>query len=277
MIIDAHHHVWTADYAWLADPCLAAIRRDYTIDDLRPHLRAAGIDATVLVEGGRGDDAETTEFLALAEATPEIVAVVGWASLADPALSDRLAAHRAGPGGRFLAGIRDQIQGYDRDVLDRPEVRAGLLTVADAGLVNEFVVRAEQLPSVVRAVDFLDGATVVLDHLGKPAVTSGAAGLAGWRSAVAPLAARPQVIVKLSGLVAEAHWDTWTEDDLRPFVTAALELFGPDRLMFGSDWPVCEVAATYERVVEVTGSLLGGRDAAIFGGTAARTYRVEKR
>jgi L-fuconolactonase len=275
LIIDAHHHVWTADYAWLADASLTAIRRDFTVDDLRVHLRATGIDATVLVEAGRCDDAETREFLSLAENAPEIAAVVGWASLEDPALADTLAAHRAGPGGRYLAGIRDQIQGYPDDFLDRPSVRTGLRSVASAGLVNEFVVQPSQLPAVIRAVDAAPDARFVLDHLGKPRVAAGADGLAEWRAAIAPLAERDHVIVKLSGLVAEADWAAWTVDDLRPFVETAVELFGPDRLMFGSDWPVCEVAASYEQVVDAIETILGGRPETIFATTAMRTYGLE--
>ncbi|MEV5752786.1 amidohydrolase family protein [Actinoallomurus sp. NPDC052308] len=275
MIIDAHHHLWTADYAWLADPSLTPIRRDYTIDDLRVHLRAAGIDATVLVEAGRCDDAETREFLSLAANTPEIAAVVGWASLEDPVLADTLAAHRAGAGGRYLAGIRDQVQGHPDDFLDRPSVRTGLRTVARAGLVNELVVRPSQLPAVIRAVDAVPGTTFVLDHLGKPRVAAGPDGLAEWRTLIAPLAEREHVIVKLSGLVAEADWATWTVDDLRPFVETALGLFGPDRLMFGSDWPVCEVAASYEQVVDAIETILGGRPENVFATTAARTYMLE--
>jgi|SRR4051812_17513079 len=113
MIIDAHHHLWTADYEWLADPSLAAIRRDYTVADLREAMRSAGVDRTVLVEGGKGTDQETTEYLALAEETPEILGVVGWASLTSPSLPDTLAEHRNEPGGRLLVGIRDQMAGPD--------------------------------------------------------------------------------------------------------------------------------------------------------------------
>ena len=275
MIIDAHHHVWTADYAWLADPSLAGIRRDYTVDDLRVHLRAAGVDATVLVEAGRSDDAETREFLSLAENTPEIAAVVGWALLEDPALADTLSAHRAGPGGHYLAGIRDQVQGYPDDFLDRPAVRTGLRTVASAGLVNELVVRPSQLPAMIRAVDAVPDSAFVLDHLGKPRIAAGPEGLAEWRAATAPLAEREHVIVKLSGLVAEADWAAWTVEDLRPFVETAVDLFGPDRLMFGSDWPVCEVAATYEQVVDAIETILGGRPETVFATTATRTYQLE--
>jgi L-fuconolactonase len=273
VIIDAHHHLWTADYPWLADESLSRIRRDYTVADLRAAMKSAGVDRTVLVEAGRGDHAETTSFLALAASTPEILGVVGWASLVDPVLSARLDQHRAGPGGQLLVGIRDQTQGHPDDHLDRPDVRAGLATVAAAGLVNELVVRAPQLPSVARAAAALPDSTFVLDHLGKPAIAAG--GLSQWRELIAPVAARPNVVAKLSGLVAEADWATWTADDLRPYVLTAVELFGSSRLMFGSDWPVCEVAATYADVKEALVEILGGTPGDIFAGTAVSTYHLE--
>jgi L-fuconolactonase len=274
VIVDAHVHVWTGDYAWLADPALHRIRRDYTVDDLGAVLAGAGVGRAVLVEAGREDDAETTEFLALADGVPEIAAVVGWASLTDPTLAATIARHRAGPGGALLRGVRDQVQGRPDDWLDRPDARAGLAAVADAGLVNELVVRAPQLPSVARAAAALPESVFVLDHLGKPAVRDGGRGLRAWRDLVAPVAARPNVVAKLSGLVAEADWDAWTPADLRPFVDAAVELFGPDRLMYGSDWPVLEVAATYRGVLDAVVDALGGTPDAVFRGTAARTYRL---
>lgn len=273
MIIDAHHHLWTADYAWLQEPALAPIRRDYTVDDLREQLRAAGVDRTVLVEAGRCDAAETTEFLALAAGTPEIAAVVGWASLTDPRLPGTIAAHRSGPGGHLLAGLRDQVQAGPDDHLDRPEVRAGLAAVAAAGLVNEVVVRTPQLPSLARAAAALPGSTFVLDHLGKPPIAAG--GHARWRALLAPVAARPNVVAKLSGLVTEADHATWTPETLRPYVESAVELFGPDRLMFGSDWPVCGLAASYPRVKDALAGLLGGLRPDVFATTAIRTYRLE--
>ena len=275
MIIDAHQHLWTADYAWLADPALARIRRDYTVTDLRANLRLAGVERTVLVEAGRADNAETTEFLALAAATPEIAGVVGWASLADSALADTLAGHRAGPGGNLLVGIRDQVQGEADDYLDRPNVRFGLRTVAAAGLVNELVVRVDQLPAVARAAAALPDSQFVLDHLGKPAVAAGAEGLARWLAVVAPVAACPNVVAKVSGLVAEADWAHWTVEDLRPFVESAVELFGTGRLMFGSDWPVCEVAASYVEVKDALVTILGGTPKDVFGSTAVGTYELE--
>lgn len=268
-VIDAHHHLWTADYAWLAEDGLERIRRSYTVDDLRPHLAAAGIDRTVLVEAGSCTADETTRFLALAAETPEIAGVVGWAAIADPGLAAALDGHLTST---YLVGVRDQLQAGPDDVLDQPEVRRGLATVAGKGLVNELVVRWPQLPSVGRAVAALPESAFVLDHLGKPPIAAG--DLAGWRRATEPVAAAGNVVAKLSGLVTEAA-PAWTAVDLRPFVEAALELFGPDRLMFGSDWPVCELAGTYEQVVAAVEDILGGRPAGIFGGNAVRVYGLD--
>jgi L-fuconolactonase len=275
MIVDAHHHFWTVEYPWLNDPALHAIRRDFSIGDLRPHLDAAGVDRTVLVEAGLCDDAETTRFLAIADQTPTIAAVVGWASQTDPALPKKLADHRAGRGGTLLAGIRDQEQAYDDDHLDQPDVREGLRQIARAGLVNELVVRCDQLPSVARVASALPESAFVLDHLGKPRVAAGKDGLHEWRELVVPVADCPNVVAKLSGLVTEADWNAWSSKELAPFVETAMQLFGGDRLMFGSDWPVCELAATYGKVIGVLEAILGGRPADVFGGTAARIYRLE--
>ncbi len=269
MIIDAHQHLWTADYAWLRDPALAAIRRDYTVADLRKQLRAAGVDRTILIEAGRCDAAETTEFLRLAAATPEIIGVVGWASLTDPDLATTIAGYAESP---LLVGIRDQVQAAADDHLDRPDVRAGLATVAAHGKVNELVVRTPQLPAVARAARDLSGATFVLDHLGKPPIAVGDHDR--WRELLAPVAACPNVVAKLSGLVTEAG-PGWTAADLRPYVDTALELFGPERLMFGSDWPVLEVKATYPQVKDVIAGLVQD-DADIFHRTARRTYPLEQ-
>jgi L-fuconolactonase len=262
VIVDAHQHLWTADYAWLSSSDdLAPIRRDYTVDDLRSCLAAAGVDRTVLVEAARCTPDETYEFLATALATPEIAGVVGWASLTDPALRDTIEGYRAAPGGHLLVGIRDQVQGRSDDYLMEPAVHAGLRTIADLGLVNELVVTESQLPSVVFAATSV-ASTFVLDHLGKPR------SFATWQVSAAQLAALPNVVAKLSGLVTEV-------DDIRPYVLEAVDLFGPERLMFGSDWPVCELVSSYVEVKDRLEAALGGRPAPIFAGTAIDTYGLE--
>ncbi|MFC5925004.1 amidohydrolase family protein [Micromonospora vulcania] len=279
MIVDAHHHLWTADYAWLAAPELTPIRRDYTVADLIPRLDEAGVTATVLVEAGRCDADETAEFLALAAGTSRIAGVVGWASLTDPALPATLAGYRELPGAAKLIGIRDQVQGVtDPGHLARSEVRAALATIGAAGLTFDLVVHVGQLPACADAVRATPGTTFVLDHLGKPRVAAGAAGLAEWRRAVRPLAGCDNVVAKLSGLLTEAG-PGWTVDDIRPYVDAALELFGPYRLLAGSDWPVCDLVGSYPRAWAALDACLGelspDERAAVTAGTAIRTYALE--
>jgi L-fuconolactonase len=275
-VIDAHHHLWTADYPWLAsEPELAPIRRDYGVADLRANLKAAGVDRTVLVEADWGHPSETVEFLHLAGTVDEIAGVVGFIDLLDPNLANTLARYANHPRARFLVGLRDQVQGRpDADFLARPEVVAALKAIAGTVPTFDLIVRVDQLQAAAKAAAAVPELGFVLDHLGKPQVREGDAGLKAWREAVAPLAKQPNVTAKLSGLVTEADWQHWTPADLRPFVQVALELFGPDRLMFGSDWPVCELAATYTRVKDALTEILGRTDPDVFGGTAARTYQL---
>jgi L-fuconolactonase len=271
MIVDAHHHLWTADYGWLEKPPLAPIRRDYTVADLVAQIDAAGVDRTVLVEAARCDDAETAEFLALAARTERIAGVVGWADPLDPDLAGRIAAHRARPGGDKLVGLRSQVQGEpDPDFLARPDVHKGLATIAEAGLVFDFVVRADQVPGAVVAAKAVPHGRFVLDHLGKPAIRDGAP------LRLRELAGCANVGAKLSGLVTEADWTAWTAEDLRPYADAALAAFGPDRLMWGSDWPVVELAGGYGRWLRTARSLVPEAvHGAVFGGTAARMYGLD--
>lgn len=275
-VIDAHHHLWTADYPWLAsEPELEPIRRDYGVDDLRANLKAAGVDKTVLVEADWGHPSETVEFLHLAGAVDEIAGVVGFIDLLDPQLANTLSRYANHPRARYLVGLRDQVQGRpEADFLARPEAIAALKAIAGTVPTYDLIVRVDQLPAAAKAAAAVPELVFVLDHLGKPQVRDGEAGLQAWREAVTPLAKRPNVTAKLSGLVTEADWRHWTPADLRPFVQTALELFGPDRLMFGSDWPVCELASTYTRVKDALTEILGRPDPDVFGGTAARTYQL---
>lgn len=276
LVIDAHHHLWSADYPWLAsEPELAPIRRDYGVPDLRANLKAAGVDRTVLVEAGWGHPSETVEFLHIAGAVEEIAGVVGFVDLLDPALASTLARYANHPRARFLVGLRDQVQSRpESDFLAKPEAVTALKSVAAAVPTFDLIIRVDQLPAAAKAAAAVPELKFVLDHLGKPQVRDGDAGLKAWIEAVTPLAKQPNVTAKLSGLVTEADWQHWTPADLRPFVQAALELFGPDRLMFGSDWPVCELAAGYTRVKDALIEVLGRTDPDIFGGTAARTYQL---
>ncbi|MET8540312.1 amidohydrolase family protein [Kitasatospora sp. NPDC004799] len=279
MRVDAHHHVWELGrrpQTWLDGPESAAIRRDFGMADLAPHARAAGIDRTVLVQV-LPDPAETREFLALAAAEPLIAGVVGWADLTDPGAADTLARLRQGPGGERLVGVRHLVQGEaDPAWLARPDVRRGLRAVGAAGLCYDLLVLPHQLPAAIGAVRALPDQPFVLDHLAKPPIARG--DLEPWAGRLRQLAREPNVYCKLSGLVTEARRDGWTVADLRPYAETALAAFGPERVMFGSDWPVCLPAASYQQVVEAADRLTSGlgphERALVFGATAARVYRL---
>jgi L-fuconolactonase len=276
---DAHHHLWELarrPHAWLDGPEMDAIRRDFTLADLAPQAKAAGIGRTVLVQV-LPSLAETAEFLALAGEPDLVAGVVGWADLTCAAVPETLAALRSGPGGARLAGIRHLVQGEpDPGWLARPDVRRGLRAVADAGLVYDLLTLPRQLPAAIEAARALPGLTFVLDHLSKPPIASGA--LQPWATLVRELAALPNVSCKLSGMVTEAGRPGWTVAGLRPYAEVILDAFGPSRVMFGSDWPVCLLAASYAEVVSAAQELAAGLDqdeqADVFGGTAARVYRL---
>lgn len=280
MIIDAHHHLWQPDqgYRWLDDPAMAPIRRPFGPDDLAGAVAGCGVERTVLVEGGRCDQGEAEQLLAHARSMPLIAGVVAWADPADPALADTLARYRALPGGEYLVGVRAQVQGEaDPGYLDRAEVRRGLRTIGAAGLVFDLVIRADQIAAAARLAHDLPEVRFVLDHLGKPAIRDD--GYASWIGPFGDLAAAPNVAAKLSGLVTEADWQTWSVADLRPYVSAAVDAFGPDRLMYGSDWPVCLLAASYRQVKDALAEALPPLDAreraAIYGETARRVYGLK--
>jgi len=276
-IVDAHHHVWdlsVRDQDWITGPELQPLRRNFTLADLEPETRAAGVGRTVLVQTITVPE-ETPEFLSLAAETELIGGVVGWTDLTRPDVADELALLAELPGGTYLRGIRHQVQGEpDPEWLLHPDVRQGLTAVAAAGLVYDLVVLPHQLPACVKAAEGHPELTFVLDHLGKPPIASGE--LAPWATQVRDLAALPNTVCKLSGLVTETDPKTWTVRDLAPYVDTVLEAFGPSRLMFGSDWPVCTLAATYAQVVgaaeELTAGLSDSERAEVFSGTARRVY-----
>jgi L-fuconolactonase len=279
-VIDAHHHVWdlgVRDQPWIEPDW--PIRRTYTLADLAGPARAAGVEATVLVQTVL-DPAESGEFLALAAASsdPPVAGVVGWVDLTRPDVADALAELAAAEGGDRLVGIRHQVQGEpDPRWLCRPDVRRGLSAVGAAGLAYDLLTLPHQLPAAVETVRDLPDVRFVLDHLSKPPIARGQ--LRPWADDLRALAACPNVAAKLSGLVTEADRTGWTVERLRPYAEVALDAFGPDRLMFGSDWPVCLLATdSYDEVVDVARRLTDGlaptERAEVFAGTARRWYRL---
>jgi L-fuconolactonase len=257
---------------------LSAIRRRFGPEDLAPLLAAAGVDRTVLVQTISTLD-ETREFLATAAETDFIAGVVGWVDLTHPSVDDTVAALRAGAGGRFLAGIRHQVHDEaDPRWLLRDDVRRGVRAVGDAGLVYDLLVKTRELPAAVELATSLPHVRFVLDHIAKPRMAAGPRD-ADWEAAMKPLAACENVHCKLSGMVTEASWKGWRPEDLKPYVSRALEWFGPDRCMFGSDWPVCLLAADYEQVInalKLTIKELSSKErAAVLGENAVRVYGLD--
>lgn len=271
--IDAHHHLWDPvrrSYPWLADERFAPIRHRYDITD----LRATGAQRTVLVQT-IPDVAETAEFLVVADVHRDVImGVVGWVDLTSRTV-ESLHKLLTGPGGDLLVAIRHQAQDEsDPDWLLRADVRRGVRAVTAFGLAYDLLVLPHQLPAAARLAREHPDARFVLDHAGKPPVRSGE--VEPWATTLRELALLPNVACKLSGLVTEADWETWSVAQLQPYADVVLGAFGAKRVLFGSDWPVCELAATYSEVDELAHDLCAGLSdderAAVFGGTATSWY-----
>ena len=282
-VVDAHQHVWDVSahpQPWLAsDEALAPLRRNFAPADLAPLAAAEGVTATVVVQTVT-EPWETPELLALADGGGLVAGVVGWVDLTAPDAADVLAALRELPGGGHLAGIRHPVLTEpDPGWLARPAVLRGLAAVAAAGLAYDVVGAPRHLPAAAHAAARLPQLTFVLDHLGNPDLTASPAASEPWASVFARLAALPNVVVKLSGILSEPPSPgAGRVDHLRPYYDAALAGFGPGRLMFGSDWPVCTLEASYGQVCAAARALTAGlspaeRDA-IFSGTARRIYAL---
>lgn len=281
LIIDSHHHVWdltVRPQPWITGEALAPLARSFSAADLAPEASAAGVVAAVVVQTVCLPE-ETSELLALAAGSDLVAGVVGWTDLTAPDVRDAIAALREQPGGGRLVGIRHQVQEEpDPEWLLRADVRRGLLAVADAGLAYDLVVQPHQLPAAALAAAGLTGVTFVLDHLGKPPIATGV--LEPWAGDLRRLAALPNTVCKLSGLVTEAAPGSWRTQDLEPYADTVLEAFGPRRLLFGSDWPVCTLEADYGEVVRIADHLTEGlspaEKQAVFHRNAVRVYRLEE-
>jgi L-fuconolactonase len=273
--IDTHQHFWTYDpakYAWIGSE-MSALQRDYGPADLEPLLRAAGVDATVAVEA-RGHLEETDNLLRIAEHTPFVRGVVGWLPLTEPDVGTLLERYAQNP---KLKGLRHWMgPGNDLQYMSSEPLHRGVFLLERHRLSYDLMLWPPQLETVPLFVDRHPGQTFILDHFAKPFIKDRQ--LEPWRTHVRELARRPNVYCKLSGLATEADHQHWSLADLQPYFQAALEAFTPSRLLFGSDWPVCTLATSYTRWVEMvaklTASLTAAERARIFGGTAIEAYRL---
>ncbi|GAA1550582.1 amidohydrolase family protein [Kribbella sancticallisti] len=277
MIIDAHQHFWDLDrlvYPWLAADGLEPIRRSFDPTALESRLDACGVDRTVLVQSL--DSTEDTDFmLEVADRWPRVAAVVGWVPLTDPDAAAAMLAERA-KDPRFV-GVRHLIHDEpDEDWLLREDVGVGLEVLAVSGLTFDVVaVSPRHLAQVSVIAERHPDLRLVIDHLAKPPIAAG--GRQPWAELLGRAAAHPHVYAKISGLNTAAR-PGWTADDLRPYVEHAVDVFGPERLMYGGDWPVATLADDYERVWSETGRVLAelsqDERASVLGGTAAEFYRI---
>jgi L-fuconolactonase len=278
LIVDAHHHIWdprARRHAWLDG--LPALNHAFGLADFERASEPERVTASVLVQVLASTE-ETEEFLALAAGPGPVAGVVGWTDLTSPAVGDEIARLLALPSGNWLAGIRHLVQDEpDPDWLRRPEVRRGIRAVGAADLAYDLLVRPHQLPAALAVTSELADVTFVLDHGAKPPITSGA--LEPWASQIGELAARPNVSCKVSGLVTEAGLG-WRPARIVPYLDHLVDAFGPGRLMFGSDWPVCTPAASYAEVVSLARDALAVRLGpaeldAVFRTNAISTYRLD--
>jgi L-fuconolactonase len=272
MRIDAHQHFWKfndAEYSWIKPDW--SIRRDFHPHDLEPLLAQSDLDGSIAVEA-RQSLAETRWLLELAERHPFIKGVVGWVDLRSERVEEQLS--KFANDARFV-GVRHVVQDEpDDNFMLRPDFTRGISKLAQFNLTFDILIFPRQLPAAIKLASRFPDLPFVLDHLAKPQIKDGL--LSFWRDQIRELAKCPNVMCKLSGMVTEARWDSWKKADFRPYLDAVYDAFSVDRLMFGSDWPVCLLASTYPSVLNIVQeSVASLGDAAaqdIFGGNAERFY-----
>jgi L-fuconolactonase len=278
VIIDAHLHLWKVsrgDYHWMR-PDMTVLARDYLIEDVKPHLRKASVARTVLVQAAE-TEAETNFLLELASQSDFIAGVTGWLNLADPDFPQRLAHYRQHS--KFVA-VRPMLQELTDDAwILKPVVLGNLKHLAELRFPFEFLTFPRHMPHVLKALDRTPGLHAVIDHLSKPPIASGV--MEPWASLIGRIAEFPNVNCKLSGMVTEADLAYWTPSSLAPYVNRVVDVFGADRLLFGSDWPVCRLAAEYGEVVNALRTILGARLGRreldqVFGANAEAFYGLER-
>jgi L-fuconolactonase len=276
-LIDAHHHLWSyrpSEYAWISGE-MKALARDFLLEDLNAAVRDAGIDGTVAVQA-RQTLEETLWLLSLADESKIVRGVVGWAEISCESFPAEL--ERLGKGEK-LKGLRHVIQDEpDDNFILQPTFNRGIDALADTELVYDILIFERHLPAAIQFVDRHPNQIFVLDHIAKPLIAKSI--IDPWRANIRELAKRGNVFCKISGIVTEAKWSQWRPEDLQPYLDVVLEAFGADRLMAGSDWPVCLLATTYKRwfatLRQLLAPLSAGEQENIFGAVASRVYRLNE-
>lgn len=276
MRIDAHQHFWhynPDEYGWI-DESMAILRRDFLPHDLRPELQRAGFDGCIAVQA-RQTLAETRWLLQLAATSPFILGVIGWVDLQSEDTRSQLKEFAGNP---KLLGVRHIVQSEPDDrFLLRADFLRGIAALEEFGLTYDILIYPRHLPAAAEFVELFPRQRFVLDHLAKPLIKSGE--ITSWESGIRKLAKFPNVFCKLSGMVTEADWKKWKPAQLKPYLDTVFHCFGPERLMIGSDWPVCTVAAPYRKVMHLVIEYLAAypdtvRDA-VLGGNAQKLWRLK--
>jgi len=274
--IDAHQHFWRyrrETHAWI-DDSMRALKRDFLPDDLRPLLAAAGFDGSVAVQAQQ-DVSESEWLLRLAEKHPFILGVVGWVDLRRPDVADELQRFAAHP--RFR-GVRHVAQDEPDDrFLVQPEFIRGIAVLVRFGLTYDILIYPRQLPAAIELARRFPEQRFVVDHIAKPPIREKR--VDEWARGIRALATSANVCCKLSGMVTEADWQNWKPSDFTPYLDVVLDCFGPQRLMIGSDWPVCTLTASYGQVIGLVSDYIGAlsmeEQGAILGENAARFYGLD--
>jgi L-fuconolactonase len=278
MRIDSHQHFWRYDadeYGWI-DDSMRCLRRDFLPQHLKPELDASGFDGAIAVQA-RQTLEETRWLLELARESPHVLGVVGWVDLRSPNVTSQLAEFA---GNQKFVGIRHIVQSeLDHHFLLRPEFLRGVTVLEEFDLTYDILIYPKHLPVAAEFVKRFPRQRFVLDHLAKPPIKSGS--LHPWQSGIHELAKYPNVFCKLSGLVTEADWKNWQPSHMEPYLDVALECFGPERLMVGSDWPVCTVACSYSQAMTLVLDYLARYPdvvrEAVLGGNAEKLWRLDQR
>lgn len=280
MRIDSHHHVWdlaVREQDWMVGDALKPISRTFTMDDMDPVLTQSDIDFTVIVQTVAVME-ETPEFLAIAGQHPKVAGVVGWLAMEADDITEALESHLQHPEARRLVSIRDLAQ-YQEDPrwLMRPTVVENIKRLGARGISYDLLTLPLQLAAAVEVVGACPDTQFVLDHISKPSIATGE--IDGWAKDMKALGSFPNVVVKVSGMVTEAIWDDWSVETFRPYVDVVTEAFGPHRMMFGSDWPVCLLGGEYADIVGIVETITADWSASekksFWSDTAISAYRLE--